>query len=657
MRGGHCGAGRETGNVRRDGLPVIAIAGQPNSGKSTLFNALAGYRAISANFPGTTVSHTRSDVVIDGRRAHLVDLPGAYSLSPSDPAERVARDYLLSGQVDAVLLVLDASTLTRGIGLALEVIELGLPLVVAANMMDEAGSRGIVIDVPSLAARLGVPVVPTVAVRVRGVAEAAGMVMDAASAGLAPPPPAYAPALDRVVRELAAWIPSALVAAVHAPPRYVALRLLESDPDVEHAARQADGTLLPFAEEHRDALVRVAGQTARDFVSVRRHEVASDIFSAVARTTAPGKRPFGDRLDAVLMHPVLGLLLAVIAMAALFVTAFFVGDFLAGIVAIPFDALGEWLGPLAEGSLLLTLVRGLVDGIAAGAGIVLPYLLPLLVLMALYEDFGYLPRVAFLIDGLFHRIGLHGKSVVPLILSYGCSVPALMATRILESPRDRVLTGLLAPLLPCSARTVVIFGVVAAFMGPQWALAIFAINLVVAGVVGRVLSSVVGGSATALVMEVPPYRVPVPAAVAKKVWFRVRDFLVNAWPILVVASVVMSGLEYAGVADAINAALRPLTVGLLGLPVAVGVTLVFGFLRKELALLLLFQALGTVHLSGVMTAAQMMGFTLFIVFYVPCVATVATLARELGWRWAGASAALKTGIAVLAAAVVHFAAG
>jgi ferrous iron transport protein B len=304
----------------------------------------------------------------------------------------------------------------------------------------------------------------------------------------------------------------------------------------------------------------------------------------------------------------------------------------------------------ADGSLVQTLVNGVVMGLAGGVAIVLPYLIPFLIGLAILEDTGYLPRLAYILDNFMHRIGLHGKSVLPLILGYGCSVPAIMSTRILESKRDRRITSTLAAFIPCSARTVVIFGLVAAYMGPLWALGIYLLNIAFVVVLGNVLARRLKGPSPGLILEIPELSVPHGKTLLAKTWLTLREFITIAWPLLIASSVVLGLLEWAKAHDGINAALAPLTVWALGLPAAVGMTLVFGVLRKELTMVMLVQALGTTNLDTVMSVAQLATFTLFVVFYVPCVATVAVLGRELGWRdtaWiAGLTIAVATAIAV-----------
>lgn len=277
-------------------------------------------------------------------------------------------------------------------------------------------------------------------------------------------------------------------------------------------------------------------------------------------------------------------------------------------------------------------------------------MLPFLFGLAFLEDVGYLPRVAYLMDGLLHRIGLHGTSVLPLMLGYGCSVPACLATRILPSKRDRFIASVLATLVPCSARSNVIFALVAFYLGPGWALGIFLFNGLVVVLSGWILTRIWPEVSPGMVLEVPRYQMPSLKVMTRKVWFRLREFVVLSWPLLIVGSAVLGLAEYWHWDHAIDMALSPLT-RVLGLPIAVGTTLVFGLLRKELSMIMLVQALGTTQIRQVMTASQILVFTIFITFYIPCIATVATLLKQIGRKMTafaiGYSFLLATGLAVV----------
>jgi len=260
-----------------------------------------------------------------------------------------------------------------------------------------------------------------------------------------------------------------------------------------------------------------------------------------------------------------------------------------------------------------------------------PYLFPFLMGLSLLEDVGYLPRVAFLLDSFMHRIGLHGKAAIPVFLGYGCNVPAVMATRILESPRDRFIAALAASLVPCSARMTVIFGLVGALFGGGAALALYGLNALVVVISGMVLSRLLPEVSPGMFMEIPVYRFPRIKVALLKTWMRLKDFFIIAWPLLIAGSVVLSLIDHFRLTDPINRFLAPIT-GVLGLPQIVGMTLVFGILRKELSMLMLFQALGTTDVAAVLDRGQILVFTVFVVFYVPCLATMGVLAKQIGVR-------------------------
>ena len=277
------------------------------------------------------------------------------------------------------------------------------------------------------------------------------------------------------------------------------------------------------------------------------------------------------------------------------------------------------------------MVIGVIQGISGGFAIVLPYLVPFLLGLSIMEDAGYLPRVAFLMDNLMHRLGLHGKAIVPFILGYGCNVPAVMSTRILEEKQDRFLAAALSVLVPCAARLSVVFGLVAFYLGPLWALGIYIFNIFVIALTGRLLTLILPDDSPGLILEMPVYRVPTIKAVISKVWFRVREFIVEAWPLLIIGSMFLALLNYFNVGQFLNILVRPFT-WVLGLPTETGVPLMFGILRKELSLVMLRQALGVADFSSAMTSLQMLTFTVFVVFYIPCLPTLTTLKKELGGR-------------------------
>jgi len=636
------------------GAPTIVFLGQPNCGKSTLFNALAGHKAQTSNFPGTTVQHTHSEATIGGRRLNIIDLPGMYSLHPSDPAEKVALRHLFLERPDLVINVVDASILGRSLELTLELLEMGRPMVVALNMTDLAEKRGVLVDAARLAARLGVPVIPTTATHGRGIKE----LMEAAVACLdrpcRGPRPVWSSDVEREVDAFAARIPAGFPCISDA--RFTAVQMIESGQTFCDAfLGEIDPALKRALDETRGRLGTPRGKPAYEVIAAERHHLAQKLFEECATVRRRLRRPWSERLDDVLMHPVMGYLVLAGVMLGFFFVVFKIGGPLETVLLKPLAAVKASIAAQLGSGLFFHLADGLLQGIGGGAAIVLPYFLPLLLLMALLEDAGYLARIGFLLDTFMHRIGLHGKSVAPFILGFGCNVPAIAATRILESRRDRVLTSLLIPFIPCSARTTVILALVAFFLGPWGALGFYAANIVLVAILSKVLSGFLKEESPGLILEIPTLKVPRPGSILLKVWFQLRSFLRFAWPILIAGSVVLGLIQALHVDAAINAALAPLVEGLLGLPRALGVTLIFGFLRKELSLLMMIQALGTDYASlpSVLTSGQIIVFTVFISLFIPCLSTLAVLWKETGRKIALLSAGLSVSVAILVSLIVR----
>ncbi|MCX7750868.1 MAG: ferrous iron transport protein B [Candidatus Bipolaricaulota bacterium] len=609
----------------------VALVGQPNAGKSTLFNAIVGYRAVAANFPGTTVEALRGRARAGRSSIELVDLPGTYSLLGGDPAERVAREFLLAGEADAVVHVADASRLDRSLELTLELAELGLPAVLCLNMADEAEHRGVRIDREGLSSLLGVPVVVTVASRGQGIPELLAALPHARPIQRPPYPADVERALRRVISALPPGEPF---------PVHRAARLL--------AGEEPPGALRPAVEEAWAELAP-RGEDPALVLSDARHAAAARLFEAVAQV---GKARVGwrERADDLVMGPVLGYPLLLLVLLGLFASVYGLGSALERLLAPGLDALSGAVHQALGTGLAGSLLRGAWDGLAAGVAVVLPYLAPFLLLLAFLEDVGYLPRAGFLLDGLMHRVGLHGKSVIPFLLGYGCTVPAVLATRILEEERDRILTAALAVLVPCAGRTIVILGLVGRYVGPWAALLLYLGNLLVIALAGWALARLVPSESPGLVLEIPPYRLPRGRNLLGKTWLRLRGFVLLAWPLLAASSALLTLLEALGWNQGLNLGLRFLTWP-LGLPAEAGVPLVLGVLRKELSLVMLAGALpGGV---GALTVGQRVVFTVFVLFYVPCLATVGALGRELGWRRTGLVVVGTTGLGLVLALLVR----
>ncbi|MFC2064633.1 ferrous iron transporter B [Chloroflexota bacterium] len=539
----------------------IALVGQPNCGKSTLFNQVAGYKAETGNFHGTTVTFTESKVRVSGEVIDLVDLPGTYTLGGTNRAEAETARYLKSEHVDLIINVVDATHLSQGLELTQEILQLERPMVIALNMMDEAKRTGLRINGPGLQERLGVPVLPLIASKGQGV---------------------------------------------------MAL------------FKQAVQTI-----KNQSNPTNINNPVSSD--DIGRHEQAA-LLTREFVIQGERRMTWRDRIDDILLHPTWGYLAMAAILFLFFQIVYGIGSAIEGPILHAFTSwTDQLLAMVGSKSIWGELIFGLLQGISGGLAIALPYLVPFLLGLGLLEDIGYLPRIAFLMDGLMHRMGLHGKAIVPFILGYGCNVPAVMATRILEEKQDRFLAAALAVMVPCAARLAVVFGLVAFYLGPIWALAIYIFNILVIGLLGRILTSLLPEKTPGLILEMPVYRIPTFKTVFNKAWFRVREFLVEAWPLLIAGSIVLAVFTYFNISPIINLLVRPIT-WVVGLPSETGVPLIFGVLRKELSLIMLRQALGGLDFASILTPLQMLTFSVFVVFYIPCLPTLSCLRRELGTR-------------------------
>lgn len=611
--------------------PQVVLVGQPNCGKSTVFNQVAGYRSVSSNFPGATVELTRSHVRIQDQVCDLVDLPGIYSLSSVDALGTEAQRFLLAPGVDLIINVVDASVLSRSLELTIQLLELEKPLLLCLNMVDEAERKGIQIDAEKLAEKLGIPVVKTVASKGVGVPELMNAALQVIRTGAAPRPIRPSRHVEHAIQKLNRIISEKIGDRLLFSKRLMAVKLIEGDEFFTRMAVRLNGEIKQQTSDLQRQLALDHGRPADVVISSERHSLAMNLFEACAVVTKT-RRHWRDRLDDILMRNVVGYVIMFGILFLFFVFIFKVGALLEGPLVAFLNHQVELLGrQMQPSSLGYKILAGALQGIGGGIGIVLPYLVPFLVGLAILEDIGYLPRVAFLMDGLMHRIGLHGTAVIPAVLGYGCSVPAVMATRILSTPRDRFIASVIAILAPCSARMTVIFGLVGYYLGGVAAFVIYLLNIIVIACTGALLSRLLKEDSPGLLMEMPKYHFPILRVVLSKTWLRMKDFVILAWPLLIIGSVILSLAEYFQLEHLINQLFYPITA-ILGLPEVVGTTLIFGILRKELSMLMLMQSLGTTDVGSVLTPVQLLVFTVFVVFYIPCLATVGILAREIGLK-------------------------
>lgn len=547
---------RSRPSVAADEPCVVVALGNPNTGKSTLFNALTGLRQSVGNYPGVTVERHVGTLSLDFGEVQLVDLPGTYSLAAQSPDEMVAVDVLLGrvpelGRPHAVLVVADASNLRRNLYLASQVIEMGLPVVIALNMVDHARSKGITIDPAELGARLESRVVPVVASRAEGIDRLRAALAEALVAR-----DGSSIVVFPEVREAACGLAAECLArGIDVNAHEVERALVDEGGYAEQRLlREGHGALEARLKEIREVLA--GGQALAALEARRRYQWIGAVIAAV-ETRVPTHAVWSDRADRVLSHPLMGSLLFVLSMAVVFQSVFAwaapLMDWLDAVTKAVGGLVASWLPDGALASLA-------VNGIIAGVGSVVVFLPQILILSAfiiVLEDTGYMARAAFLMDRLMRWCGLSGQSFIPMLSSFACAVPGIMATRVIPNPRDRLATILAAPFMTCSARLPIYALLISAFI-PKQTYAYGLINLQGLTLLGLYLLGIVGGIATALVvkrtllrgptpmllMELPPYRLPRLNSALLKLWERARLFLVRAGTIIFTVSVVVWALAY-----------------------------------------------------------------------------------------------------------------
>ena len=541
----------------------ILLMGNPNVGKSALFSRLTGVQAIVSNYPGTTISYTRGHMKLGEEIAEVIDVPGTYTLEPTSEAEEIALRLLDSG--DIVINVANAINLERNLYLTLQLLERGIPMVVALNLWDDTKHRGVDINLEKLRELLGVPVIPTVAVTGEG------------------------------IKEL-----------------------------VENISMATSPHHLPTTRDERWATIgKIIEQVQR--ISHRHHT-------------------WRERLADASVKPLSGGLIALAILAGSFFIIRFIGEGLINYVLDPlFNTLwspvvlklsqlmggGGFLHDLVIGKIIggeLNFVESfglLTSGLYVPLGVVLPYIVAFYLVLGILEDTGYLPRLAVLMDTIMHRLGLHGYAIIPNLLGLGCNVPAILATRILESKRERFIAATLISIaVPCAALQAMIFGLVGA-RGLGYVAIVYGTLFIVWIILGIILNRTVKGFSPELLIEIPPYRLPPWRTVAQKLWIRTYGFLAEAIPIILGAILVINVLYILGVFDAIANFTAPVVTGLLGLPKEAVTALVIGFLRKDVALGMLAPL--------ALTSGQLVVGSVVLAMLFPCIATFVVMFRELGW--------------------------
>jgi ferrous iron transport protein B len=639
---------------------TVCLAGNANVGKSVIFNQLTGLNQTVGNWPGKTVERAEGTLHFKGYTIRVIDLPGTYSLSAYSMEETVARDFIAIERPDVVIDVIDASALERNLYLTIQLLELNPPLVAALNQIDLAAKKGVRVDAQRLSGKLQVPVVPTVATTGFGIHELVSKVIEIAESGRRPVKLSFGREIEQGIERLEAIVRAELPRlSSRYPPRWIATKLIERDEDVCKNVEAEGGSKALFkAAQIAQQLEEVHGESSSVVIASERYALAGKIVEEALRIVSPPAIQIDQRLSAITAHRILGYPILAGVIVGIFVVVFTAGGFMVSVLEELFDVI---LVPAAERYLSSWLPQvvvqlisgGLFWGVAAAITVVLPYVVPFYILLSILEDSGYLPRAAFLMDSLMHKIGLHGKAFIPLLLGYGCNVPACVGCRIMETDRERFLAGFVVTLVPCAARSVIILGLVGRYIGMAAALALYVFDLCLIFMLGRLAFKVLPGEPMGLIMEMPPYRRPVAMTVLKKTWSRTKDFVYVAFPFIIGGSIFLQSLSITGLISVIADLMTPFTVSWLGLPAKAGIPLIFGVLRKELTLVLLADMAGSFDFASILTPIQMLVFAIVTMIYIPCIATIAALVREFGAKRAIAVAVFDSLLAIFLGGLVY----
>ncbi len=687
----------------------IALAGNANVGKSVIFNQLTGLSQTIGNWPGKTVERMEGYLNFLGYRFNIIDLPGIYSLSTYSLEEIVSREFIVSDEVDIIINVIDATNLERNLFFTFQLLELKVPMILAINQMDILHKRNINLDFQKLEEIFKLPVIPVVAVHGKGVHE---LLEEAIELNIYRQPRAHyiedgkkvheeltydqklmeetQKEIDKTIsikeafqfpdlysilsygKEIEIKIKDIIkkiddyqeyFSQYKYPSRFLAIKILENDEEIKHIfeGNEKARKIIELADNYRKELEDFHGEDINTVISSEIYNNIHKITEIVVRIKSKKeakKITIADKLDHLTTHSFWGYIILLSVLFGLYYFTFLIGNFLGGLIDDNFSTWSEIIyGIYGEGDIwILILWDGGMGGFFGAIAGVLVYVIPFFLLIEILQDSGYLPRAAFLMDKFMHLLGVHGKAIIPMILGFGCNVPACAGCKIMETEREKKISVALTSLMPCAAVMVVVLGLVGRYLGLGWILFLLMINFLVIILVGRILNKVMPGECTELIMEMHEYRKPNTGVIIKQTWVSSKEFIFKSLPLIIIIGIILEIMLILSLLDPINFVLFPITVIWLGLPLITGVFLIYGILRKELSLVLLAVLANSMGLTllELLTPIQMIVFCLVTMLYVPCFATIIIIARETNWKYALQISAIEISIALLIGGIINW---
>jgi ferrous iron transport protein B len=628
---------------------TIFLAGQGNAGKSSIFNYLTGLHQHVGNWAGKTIEKREGSLFYNGYNIDVVDLPGIYSLTTYSIEEVISREYIIHQRPDSVINIIDASNLERNLIFTLQLLELECPVILVLNMTDLANKKGISIDYQKLSNILQVPVIPTVASRGSGLSDIIDEVIAWKGKKAEHGPHKYGKEIEECISRLTVLLQGI---DLPYPVRWLAIKLIEKDKDITKLILEKNSGILEEVKLLSLHLEEIHGHDSSLVIADERSHLAFQIARETETITARKRTSFHEKLDAITTDKFTGYLMMIIILGGMFLTVFTFGNWLSGKFDTLFTGLHNWWNIIIGESPLALLGWAAVESVLALVQIALPYIMPFYIILYVLEDWGYIARISFLMDHLMHKMGIHGKACISFIIGLGCNVPGCLSCRIMESRRERFITAVLVTLVPCSAVSVIVFGLVGKYVGLLWALGLYLFAMVLIFIAGKISSKLLLGEPVELIMPMPDYKTPQLRTIMSQTWVALQEFIYIAAPIVIISGVVIHAINLAGWMPAISSFLSPVTVKWLGLPEVAGILLIFGILRKELILVMLAAYLGTTQFADVLSPQQMITLAVVSMFYVPCVATISVLWKEYGWKKAMIVCVVEIVFAILLAGMV-----